>query len=114
MTGQQVRVTSRRPFLSLLLSLLFLTSLFGSAIALSPARRVADELDKDAEAMIARATTGDQYLLGVGKADITGYEHQSLTRAWLTLPDLLLSSILWDMRLLVKLEPVFDNGENPQ
>jgi neutral ceramidase len=43
---------------------------------LKPARRVADlELDKDVEAMIARATTGDQYLLGVGKADITGYEH---------------------------------------
>jgi hypothetical protein len=40
---------------------------------LTPGRRAADlDLDKDVEAMIARATTGDQYLLGVGKADITG------------------------------------------
>jgi hypothetical protein len=83
MACQQFHGAPRRPFLSLLFSLLFLTSLLGSATALTPARRVADlELDKDVEAMIARATTGDQYLLGVGKADITGYGHLilSLTR----------------------------------
>ena len=76
MAGQQLESALRRPFLSLLLSLLVLTSLLGSATALTPGRRAADlDLDKDVEAMIARATTGDQYLLGVGKADITGYKH---------------------------------------
>jgi hypothetical protein len=76
MACQQFHGAPRRPFLSLFFSFLFLTSLLGSATALTPARRVADvELDKDVEAMIARATTGDQYLLGVGKADITGYGH---------------------------------------
>ena len=79
MAGQQLQSASRRPFLSFLFSLLFLTSLLGSATALKPTRRVTDlELDKDVEAMIARATTGDQYLLGVGKADITGYGHINL------------------------------------
>jgi hypothetical protein len=34
---------------------------------------VADsKVSKDVEALLSRAT-GDQYLLGVGKADITGY-----------------------------------------
>ena len=79
---QQLHGASRRPFLSLLFSLLFLTSLLGSAAALSPGKRVPDlELDKDVEAMIARATTGDQYLLGVGKADITGYGYTLLSYA---------------------------------
>jgi hypothetical protein len=74
MAAQYLHGALRPPFLSLLFSLLFLTSLFVSATALTPAKRVPDlELDKDVEAMIARATTGDQYLLGVGKADITGY-----------------------------------------
>ncbi len=85
MAGQQLRSSSRRALLSLLFSLLFLTSLLGRATALAPARRVADlELDKDVEAMITRATTGDQYLLGVGKADITGYGHVNLPLTNLT------------------------------
>ncbi len=30
------------------------------------------ELDEDAANLVRRATTGDKYLLGVGKADVTG------------------------------------------
>lgn len=74
MAVQHIQSASRRPFLLLLFSFLFFTSLLGRATALTPARKVADELDQDVQDMIARATTGDQYLLGVGKADITGYD----------------------------------------
>lgn len=73
-----VKLISRSPrqsrtFLALLTSWLFLASLLGSAKAWTPARSFAEgPASEDFEAMIARATTGDQYLLGVGKADITG------------------------------------------
>jgi hypothetical protein len=58
-----------RTFLTLFTSLVFLASLIRTATAWTPARSSAVE---DLESMIERATNGDQYLLGVGKADITG------------------------------------------
>jgi hypothetical protein len=58
-----------RKFLTLFTWLLFLASLIRTATAWTPARSSAVE---DLESMIERATNGDQYLLGVGKADITG------------------------------------------
>jgi hypothetical protein len=58
-----------RTLLTLFTSLLFLASLIRTATAWTPARSPAVE---DLESMIERATNGDQYLLGVGKADITG------------------------------------------
>jgi hypothetical protein len=58
-----------RTLLTLLTSLLFLASLIRTATAWTPGRSSTVE---DLESMIERATNGDQYLLGVGKADITG------------------------------------------
>jgi len=62
---------SRRvsPITTLFLSLLLLVSFLGTATAWNPTRFGTDE---DLEAIINRATNGDQYLLGVVKADITG------------------------------------------
>jgi hypothetical protein len=62
-----------RTFLTLFTSLLFLASLIRTATAWTPARSFAESpAVEDLESMIERATNGDQYLLGVGKADITG------------------------------------------
>jgi hypothetical protein len=74
MAVQRLRGASRRPLLSLLLSLLFLASLLGPATAWTPARSVEElKMDQELEEAILSRATGDQYLLGVGKADITGY-----------------------------------------
>lgn len=61
-----------RNLVTMLLSVLFLTSLVGSANALQILGGM-EGLSESEEAMLRRATTGDEYLLGVGKADITGY-----------------------------------------
>jgi hypothetical protein len=62
-----------RTFLSMFTSLLFLASLLRTAQAWTPARSfIEPSATGGLESMIERATKGDQYLLGVGKADITG------------------------------------------
>jgi len=48
---------------------MFFASLLGSTNAYNPRSL---DLDEDAANLIKRATKGDKYLLGVGKADITG------------------------------------------
>lgn len=74
MAVQQLHGASRRPFLSFLFALLFLASLLGHATAWTPARSVEElKMDQEVEEAILSRATGDQYLLGVGKADITGY-----------------------------------------
>jgi len=79
MAVQQLHGASRRPFLSLLLSLLFIASLLRTATAGPPTRSLKDlKLDRDVEEALLSRATGDQYLLGVGKADITGYYNSSL------------------------------------